>query len=95
MINKELEYKENLHLFKVFCSFLCIVKSKKYNLANILLIYLQEQNVRDLFKSYLSVDTDFEAIKLFLEFDPTLYKSKYIMKYLNNPKNKTLVNERN
>ena len=91
MINKELEYKENLHLFKTFCSFLCIVKSKKYNIANILLLYLQDRKIRDLFKVLLSVNTDFEAIKLFLEIDPTLYKSKYIMKYLNNAdKNKIL-----
>jgi hypothetical protein len=91
MINKELEYKENLHLFKTFCSFLCLVKCKKYNMANILLLYLQDKKVRDLFQELLSVNTSFEAIKLFLEFDPVLYKSKYIMKYLNNPKNKTLL----
>jgi len=91
MINKELEYKENLHLFKTFCSYLCIVKSKKLNIANILLLYLQDNNVRDLFKVLLSVYTDFEAIKLFLEFDPTLYKSKYIMKYLNSSKGKKIL----
>ena len=91
MINKELEYKENLHLFKTFCSFLCIVRSKKYNMANILLLYLQDNSVRELFKELLSVSTDFEAIKLFLEFDPTLYKSKYIMKYLNDTENKKIL----
>ena len=91
MINKELEYRENLHLFRTFCSFLCIVYSKKYNMANILLLYLQNKGVRDLFKELLSVYTDFEAIKIFLEFDPTLYKSKYIMKYLNNFKNKRIL----
>jgi len=88
MINKELEHKENLHLFKTFCSFLCLTKNKKYNMANILLLYLQEKEVRSLFKCILSVDTDFESIRLFLEFDPTLYKSKYIMKYLNSNKKK-------
>lgn len=91
MINKELEYKENLHLFKTFCSFLCIVRNKKYNMANILLLYLQDKKIRDLFKELLSVSTDFESIKMFLEFDPTLYKSKYIMKFLNNSKNKILL----
>jgi hypothetical protein len=87
MINRELEYKENLHLFKTFCSYLCIVKNKKLNMANILLLYLQDKKTRELFKTLLSVVTDFESIKMFLEFDPTLYKSKYIMKYLNNVKN--------
>jgi hypothetical protein len=47
--------------------------------------------VRELFKDLLSVSTDFEAIRLFLDFDPTLYKSKYIMKYLNNNKSKKLL----
>lgn len=91
MINKELEYTENYHLFKTFCSFLCLVKCKKLNLANILLLYLQDNDVRELFKDLLSVSTDFEAIRLFLDFDPTLYKSKYIMKYLNNNKSKKLL----
>jgi hypothetical protein len=88
MVNKELEYNENIHLFKTFCSFLCIIKSKKFNTANILLFYLQDKKVRALFKELLSVYTDYDAIKLFLDFDPSLYKSKYIMKYLNNNKNR-------
>lgn len=88
MINKELEYKENLHLFKSFCSFLCIIKCKKLNVANILLLYLQERKVRRFFGHLMSVYTDFQAVKLFLEFDPSLYKSKYIMKYLNSSKNR-------
>jgi hypothetical protein len=87
MVNKELEYKENLHLFRTFCSFLCITRSKKFNVANILLVFLQERKVRELFRKLLSVYTDFDAVRLFLEIDPTLYKSKYIMKYLNNKKN--------
>lgn len=88
MVNKELEYKENLHLFRTFCSFLCLTRSKKFNTANILLVFLQEAKTRTFFKTLLSVNTDFEAIKIFLEIDPTLYKSKYIMKYLNKKKNK-------
>jgi hypothetical protein len=87
MINRELEYKENLHLFRTFCSFICITRSKKLNVANILLVFLQERKTRDLFKSLMCVYTDFDAIKVFLEYDPSLYKSKYIMKYLNNKKN--------
>ncbi len=87
MVNKELEYRENLHLFRSFCSFLCITRSKKFNTANVLLVFLQEKKIRELFKALLSVYTDYEAIKLFLEFDPSLYKSKYVMKYLNNKKN--------
>lgn len=80
--------EETDHLFRSFCSFVCIALNKKYNLANILLLYLQNKNVKNLFKSVLDVDNDVAAVKIFLEFDPSLCKSKYIMKYLNSKKHK-------
>lgn len=75
--------EETDHLFRSFCSFVCIVSNKKYNLANILLLYLQNKNIKNLFKAILDVDSDVSAVRIFLEFDPSLCKSKYIMKYLN------------
>ena len=88
---KEIDKKETEHLFKSLCSLLCILFNKKLNLANILIIYLQDTTVRNLFKSSLSLTTDFETIKVFLDFDPCLYKSKYIMKFLNNKANKKYI----
>lgn len=81
-INRE----ETDHLFRSFCSYVCIAYSKKYNLANILLLYLQNKNVKNFFKSMLDVDNDISAVRIFLEFDPSLCKSKYIMKYINSRK---------
>jgi hypothetical protein len=75
--------EETDHLFRSFCSFVCIVFNKKYNLANILLLYLQNKNIKNLFKAILDIENDVLAVKIFLEFDPSLCKSKYIMKYLN------------
>lgn len=75
--------EETDHLFRSFCSFVCIVFNKKYNLANILLLYLQNKNIKNLFKAILDIESDILAVKIFLEFDPSLCKSKYIMKYLN------------
>jgi hypothetical protein len=88
---KEIDRKEVEHIFKSLCSLLCIVYNKKLNLANILLLYLQHSEIRDLFKMTLSLNTDFEAVKVFLEFDSCLYKSKYIMKFLNNKTNRKLI----
>ena len=88
---KEIDRKETEHIFKSLCSLLCIVYNKKLNLANILLLYLQNANVRNLFKTTLSLNTDFEAVKVFLDFDSCLYKSKYIMKFLNNKSNRKLI----
>lgn len=75
--------EETDHLLKCFCSYICIVFNKKYNLANILLLYLQNKNVKGLFKAMLDIDDDVSAVKIFLEYDPSLCKSKYITKYLN------------
>jgi len=75
--------EETDHLFRTFCSYICICFNKRYNIANILLLYLQNKNVKELFKALLGVDNDISAVKIFLEFDPSLCKSKYIMKYLN------------
>ena len=78
--------EETDHLFRCFCSYVCIAFNKKYNLANILLLYLQNTNVKNFFKSMIDVEDDILAVRIFLEFDPSLCKSKYIMKYLNNRK---------
>lgn len=88
---KEIDKREVDHIFKSLCSLLCIVYNKKLNLANILLLYLQHAEIRDLFKTTLSLNTDFEAVKVFLDFDSCLYKSKYIMKFLNNKSNRKLI----
>ena len=71
------------HLFLSFCSFVTLMYTKKMNLANVFLILLQNKSLRDLFKIYCDAETDFAAVQMFLKFDPSLYKSKYIMKYLN------------
>jgi len=83
---KNINYAETDHLFRSYCSFICIIYNKKYNLANILLLFLQNKNLKGLFKSLLDVESDVLAVKMFLEFDPSLCKSKYIMKYLNSRK---------
>jgi len=49
---------------------------------------LKNKNYRCLFKEMMNIDTDEECIRMFIQFDPNLYKSKYITKYLN--KNKKL-----
>jgi hypothetical protein len=87
----EKEYKETEHIFNSFCSFMCIINNKKMNYASILLLYIQDKKIREFFKMLHNVDNDMSAIKIFLEQDPTLHKSKYIMKFINNKKNKKIL----
>lgn len=70
-------------LFLCFCSLICILNNKKLNLANIFLLILKDESVLKLYKQICEIDTDFEAMKCFLEHDSALHKSKYIKKYLN------------
>ena len=70
------------HYFLCFCSLICLLRNKKLNLANIFLFLLQDKDIRDIFKRLCDIDSDYKALKKFLQYDPTLYKSKYIKNYL-------------
>lgn len=82
-----LEYELN-HLFLSFCTFSTLLQVKKLNLANIFLLILQDKTLRDFFKTYCDIPSDYAVVQVFLKFDPSLHKSKYVMKFLNNSKNK-------
>jgi hypothetical protein len=82
---------EQTHLFLSFCSFVTLTNTKKLNLANVFILLLKKTTLRDLFKTYCDIKNDFNAIKFFLHFDSTLYKSKYVMKFLNLNKKKLFV----
>jgi hypothetical protein len=80
---EKISESEISHLFLSFCSFCALLETKKINLANIFLLVLKEQKFRDLLISYCDFKSEYDALKYFLFFDNTLYKSKYIMKFLN------------
>tara|TARA_R110002012_G_scaffold262152_1_gene444299 strand:+ start:72 stop:347 length:276 start_codon:yes stop_codon:yes gene_type:complete len=77
-----LEKKDIVHKFLTLCSFVSICENKKLNLANVFLLVLKEKKYRDLFKEALIIDNNFELVRLFLQHEPYLYKSKYITKFL-------------
>ena len=79
----EAEIQETSHQFLSFCTFTSLTQGKKLNTANVFLLLLKNKHLRNLFKHRMEIDSDFEAVSIFLKFDPSLYKSKYIMKYLN------------
>ena len=77
-----LEQKDITHKFLSLCSFVSVCENKKINLANVFLLILKEKKYRNLFKDILILESNFDLVKLFLQHDPYLYKSKYITKYL-------------
>ena len=77
-----LEKKDIVHKFLTLCSFVSVCENKKLNLANVFLLVLKEKKYRELFKESLIIESNFDLVRLFLQHDPYLYKSKYITKFL-------------
>jgi hypothetical protein len=74
---------ESEHLLLCFCTFCSLLKGKKLSLQNIFILVLQEKKLRDILKELLTIETNFDVVKLFIDFEPSITKSKYITKFLN------------
>lgn len=74
---------EQMHLFMCYCTFIMNIQGKKMSVQNVFVYTLQHEKMKTLLKDILCIDTDYEVVKMFLEFDPSLVKSKYVTKYLN------------
>jgi hypothetical protein len=75
--------RESEHILLSFCTFCTIIKGKKLSLQNVFIYILQNEDLRNILKDLLGVDSNYEIVKIFLEFDPTITKSKHITKYIN------------
>lgn len=82
--------RETDHLLLSFCTFCTLIKGKKLSLQNIFVLILKEEKLRNILKDLLCVDNNFELVTIFLQFEPTIVKSKYITKYLNANKDNKL-----
>lgn len=75
--------EESTHLFLCFCTFVMNIKGKKLSIQNVFIQTLQSEKLKTIIKDLLNLDTDYELVKVFLDFDPSIAKSKYVTKYLN------------
>ena len=75
--------EETNHLFLCFCTFVMNLKGKKLSTQNVFVQTLKDEKLKGIMKSILSLDTDYEVVMTFLNFDPTIAKSKYVTKFLN------------
>lgn len=82
--------RESEHILLCFCSLCTLLKGKKLSFQNVFILVLQDEKLRDILRGLLGVDSNYEIVKIFLEYDPTITKSKYITKYINNNKKRCL-----
>jgi len=81
---------ETEHLLLSFCTFCTLLKGKKLSLQNVFLLILQDSKLKDILKELLSIDSNYEVVKLFIEYDPLITTSKYVTKFLNTKPNLNL-----
>jgi hypothetical protein len=81
--NLLIEDTELIHSFYSFCTFCFLYYGKKVNFATIFTKILQDDKLRYLYKLTISEPSDFEALRKFILFEPSITKSKYITKIIN------------
>lgn len=81
-----LEDEELVHSFYSFCTFCYLYYGKKINFATIFTKILQDDKLRKLYKVCISEPSNYEALRKFILFEPSITKSKYITKIINKGK---------
>lgn len=81
-----LEDEELVHSFYSFCTFCYLYYGKKINFATIFTKILQDDKLRKLYKICISEPSNYEALRKFILFEPSITKSKYITKIINKGK---------
>lgn len=75
--------RESEHILLSFCSYCTLLKGKKLSFQNVFILTLEDAKLKELLKTLLGVDSDQDIVKMFLEYDPSITKSKYVTKYIN------------
>lgn len=78
---------ETEHLLLSFCTLCSLLKGKKLSIQNIFVIVLQEERLRNILKELLCLDSNYEMVKVFMNYEPLIAASKYVTKYLNSQPN--------
>jgi hypothetical protein len=80
---QNIEQAEFAHAFYSFCTLVSLLNGKKMNYPTVFLRILESAKIRELYMEHIHEDSEFEAIRKFIEMEPSITKSKYITKYLN------------
>jgi hypothetical protein len=74
--------EESEHIFLCFCTFVMNLKGKKLSIQNVFVQTLQDEKLKKILKSMLSLDSDYELVRVFLDFDSSIAKSKYVTSFV-------------
>ena len=81
--------EESDHIFLSFCTFVMNLKGKKLSVQNVFVQTLQDEKLKNVMKTMMSLDSDYELVRVFLNYDNSICRSKFVTKWINqNNKNK-------
>lgn len=75
--------RESEHILLCFCTYCSLLRGKRLSLQNVFILVLDDEKIKSVLKELLGVDSDYDVVKIFLDYDISITKSKYITKYLN------------
>ena len=73
---------ESSHLFLCYCTFINNITGKKLSTQNVFIETLNNEKYKKILKEILNLETDYEIVRVFLDFDPSIAKSKIVNVYL-------------
>jgi hypothetical protein len=74
---------ESSHLFLCYCTFINNITGKKLSTQNVFIETLNNEKYKKILKEILNLETDYEIVRVFLDTDPTIAKSKIVTKMIN------------
>lgn len=80
---EDIQNSEFQQTFYSYCTFVALLHDKKMNFATVFLKILENKGLRDIFVSMLEEENEFNAIRKYIETEPSITKSKYVTKFLN------------
>lgn len=76
--------EESDHLFLCYCSFINNITGKKLSTQNVFIETLNNEKYKKILKEILNLETDYEIVRVFLDFDPSISKSKIVSTFIKN-----------
>jgi len=74
---------ESSHLFLCYCTFINNITGKKLSTQNVFIETLNNEKYKKILKEILNLETDYEIVRVFLDFDASIAKSKIVTKMIN------------
>lgn len=83
--------KEMEEIFLKACVFLCLAYDRPFKIHNVFIILITRREAMTFMREAMCCDSDYEVVKVFIEFSPDIAKNKAISNFLSDKKNARII----